>query len=483
LDGNAWSAPVAEGKGNGPSTRIAFKPTQAKFIRVTLTAAVDKDTPWSIQKTRLVEAVKTPSAETQVPRIGKLAIDEVLKAVVNTKGDVQRGRQLFTELSCVSCHTVGIDEPAKGPFLGNIAKIYRRGQLAEEILKPSKTIAPGFATNVFELNDGRVVEGFILKETPQIVTIRTTSAEEHKIPVAAIEERRKSATSVMPEGLVANLTMKDLASLLDYLENLATVNKTHLLVVSAPASVRLGSTTTAEKVLRTMAQRSGDFTLDFASVDTHDRKSAAGSNSTEADAAFGEVLAEKMSPAGLRKYDGVIFLNTTGELPLPDPEAFLKWIEDGHAFVGVHAADTLHKTPGYCKMLNGKFAGNAPQAQVEVLNLDPHYVANAHLGKSITVFDEMDLLKDYDTHGAHALLEMDKHPTTKTAGHYPVSWSRSYGKGRVFYTSLGHREDVWDPTWKDGAGQRKNPPEVAEAFQKHLLGGIHWAVGLAERRD
>jgi type 1 glutamine amidotransferase len=50
--------------------------------------------------------------------------------------------------------------------------------------------------------------------------------------------------------------------------------------------------------------------------------------------------------------------------------------------------------------------------------------------------------------------------------------------GRVFYTSLGHREDVWDPNWKDGKGERKNPPEVARAYQQHLLGGIKWALGL-----
>jgi type 1 glutamine amidotransferase len=49
--------------------------------------------------------------------------------------------------------------------------------------------------------------------------------------------------------------------------------------------------------------------------------------------------------------------------------------------------------------------------------------------------------------------------------------------GRVFYTSLGHREDIWDPTW-DGKGGRKNSPETAKAFQQHLLGGIKWALGL-----
>jgi len=51
-----------------------------------------------------------------------------------------------------------------------------------------------------------------------------------------------------------------------------------------------------------------------------------------------------------------------------------------------------------------------------------------------------------------------------------------YGSGRVFYTSLGHREDVWDPDpeLKD----RKNAPVISKAYQAHVLGGIEWALGL-----
>ena len=44
----------------------------------------------------------------------------------------------------------------------------------------------------------------------------------------------------------------------------------------------------------------------------------------------------------------------------------------------------------------------------------------------------------------HELLVLDKDPNDKTPGHFPVSWCHAYGQGRVFYTSLGHREDIWD---------------------------------------
>ena len=147
---------------------------------------------------------------------------EVLDAVLKTKGDPQRGRQLFTELSCVACHTVKADEPRKGPFLGPIADTYRRRELAEQILAPSKIIAKGFETNLFALKNGEQVQGFVVAEDPKTIVIRTITAQEVKIPVADVEERGKSGKSLMPDGLVSNLTVGDFAALLDFLQSLAT---------------------------------------------------------------------------------------------------------------------------------------------------------------------------------------------------------------------------------------------------------------------
>src|SRR5262249_39893908 len=154
-----WSDPVAEGEGSGPSTRIALKPTPAKFVRITLTDSAADGAAWSIQKTRLFEAVKPSDVATQVPRVGKLPLAEVLDSASASKGDARRGQQLFTELSCVACHTVKSDEPPKGPFLGNLTNTYRRRELAEQILVPGKVIAKGYTTNVFAMKDGRQLEG------------------------------------------------------------------------------------------------------------------------------------------------------------------------------------------------------------------------------------------------------------------------------------------------------------------------------------
>ncbi|HWE35996.1 MAG TPA: c-type cytochrome, partial [Isosphaeraceae bacterium] len=218
-DGSTWGDPVAEGKGTGPATRIVLRPSPAKFVRITLTAADDVAV-WSIQRTRLFEAVR-PGSEDSRPRIGTMPLAEALDLAAKTRGDARRGERLFTELSCVTCHTVRAGEPSKGPFLGAVAQTYRRRDLAEQVLVPSKVIAKGYTTNLLALKDGRQVEGFVVRETPEAVVVRNAAAQEQTIPVAEIDERGQSPKSLMPEGLAANLSVDDFASLLDYLESLA----------------------------------------------------------------------------------------------------------------------------------------------------------------------------------------------------------------------------------------------------------------------
>src|SRR6266436_4645222 len=88
-----------------------------------------------------------------------------------------------------------------------------------------------------------------------------------------------------------------------------------VLVVTVTKGFRHSSIPTAEKVLGQLAEKSGAFSVDYARTD--------------------EDIAQKMTPAALAKYDGVIFANTTGPLPLPDKEAFLDWIKSGKAFIGM----------------------------------------------------------------------------------------------------------------------------------------------------
>ena len=259
-----------------------------------------------------------------------------------------------------------------------------------------------------------------------------------------------------------------------------------VLVVTVTKGFRHSSIPTAEKVLGELAQKSGAFTVDYARVEPKDPQFKGADDKPDpakVDAAIVKVLAEKMSPAALQKLDGIIFANTTGDLPLPDKDAFLAWIKSGKAFIGMHSAsDTFrgHKPlDPYVEMLGGEFKDHKAQVVVDCINQDAQHPACRHLGSTWTLKDEIYLLNGFERSKVHGLLYLDKHPNDKTPGDYPIAWTKEYGQGRIFYTSLGHREDVWDantpPNFK-----RENSREVSEAYQKHILAGIKWALKIQE---
>ena len=257
-----------------------------------------------------------------------------------------------------------------------------------------------------------------------------------------------------------------------------------VLVVTITLGFRHSSIPTAENVLAKLADETGAFTVDYARVDPNHPQFKGDDgkpDKAKVDSAIKDMLALKMSADALQQYDAVIFANTTGDLPLPDKQAFLDWIKSGKGFVGMHAAaDTFHGFAGYLDMLGAEFKTHAAQLEVQPINQDPQCPACAHLGKDWKVFDEIYQMQKFDPAKVHGLLTLDKRPDVRdpSPGVFPIAWCKEYGKGRVFYTSLGHREDVWDPSWPD----RKNPKEVAEAYQKHILVGIKWALGL-EKMD
>jgi type 1 glutamine amidotransferase len=267
-----------------------------------------------------------------------------------------------------------------------------------------------------------------------------------------------------------------------------------LLVVTTTTGFRHASIPTLEKMLSQLAASSGEFTVDFVQqppghaptgfpaklkADASDEQKAAFATN---EVAFNEKLKavlQKLSPENLKNYDGVVFASTTGDLPIPDQQGFLDWIKAGHAFIGIHAAaDTFHGWPEYAQMLGGEFQHHGPQVSVVCLNQDPKNPATAALPPVWTIAqEEIYQFKNYDPAKVHDLLIMDKHPEHKDQpGHFAVSWCKDYGAGKVFYTSLGHREDVIDAD--PGLKDRKNSVEISKAYQAHVLGGIEWALGL-----
>lgn len=282
-----------------------------------------------------------------------------------------------------------------------------------------------------------------------------------------------------------------------------------ILVVSVTTGFRHSSIETAEKVLAELGKSSGAFTVDYvqqppgqpknpgkapekkpnetdeafkAKQETYS-KALADYNTDNAawNASVKTYMAEKMAIDKIKGYDGFIFANTTGDLQFPDRDGFIELIKGGKAFIAMHSgSDTYHPFRGYVDMLGGEFQTHKAQVEVQPILHDPAHPATKPIPSGFKVFDEIYLFKSYDPATVHALMGLNNHPNEGTPGYFPVSWCKPFGKGRVFYTSLGHREDVWDPTWKADTKDRKNSPEIAKTYQEHILGGIKWALGLVE---
>ena len=267
-----------------------------------------------------------------------------------------------------------------------------------------------------------------------------------------------------------------------------------LLVVSTTTGFRHASIPTLEKMLSELAQQSGEFTVDF--VEQPPGHPATGFPKKlkpdaspeekkvfdEAEAKFNEDLKtalQKLSPENLKNYDGVVFVSTTAyqPFPLPDAAGFFAWLKAGHAFIGLHAASDVHGWPEYTEMIGGEFKHHGPQTNVVCLNQDPQNPATSSLPAAWAISqEEIYQFQSYDGAKVHELLVMDKHPETGAAGRFAVSWCKNYGDGKVFYTSLGHREDVIDPD--PNLKNRKNSVEISKAYRAHVFGGIEWALGL-----
>ena len=186
----------------------------------------------------------------------------------------------------------------------------------------------------------------------------------------------------------------------------------------------------------------------------------------------------------LDNYDAVFFYTTTGEVEkdlLTDDQkkAFADYIRSGRgAYIGSHSAsDTFYNWEDYNEIVGGYFNGHPWGANSDPVTIkveDPNHPATKMLGDKWVIQDEIYQFKpgSFSRKRSHVLLSLDDSKTDMDRdglndgkdGDYPVSWCHYFGDGRCFYTSLGHREDVW----------------ANKTFQEHLLGGIKWALGLSE---
>lgn len=171
----------------------------------------------------------------------------------------------------------------------------------------------------------------------------------------------------------------------------------------------------------------------------------------------------------LKNFDCVLFFTTGDPLTKDELADLLDWVKAGGAFCGTHCAtDTLYGQPAYGDLIGAYFKGHPSGLQkVTVQVEDPKHPAAAAFAAGGDYTDEIYIFKDapYSRDKLHVILSaggkfVPDNLARKDAD-YALSWSKDYGKGKVFYTSLGHDRKVW------------NDPK----FQAHLVAGLKWAMG------
>jgi type 1 glutamine amidotransferase len=188
-------------------------------------------------------------------------------------------------------------------------------------------------------------------------------------------------------------------------------------------------------------------------------------------------LGSNINARNLDYFDAIFFMGT-GENDLSDQQkkdllAFVH--DDGKGFVAAHTGDDAFFTwPEFGEMVGGYF-DNHPWGQFDapVVVEDPNFPAMKAFPPRFTIHDEIYVHKaPFSREKVHVLASLDAskldfskaqnlHRTDKD---FPVAWTKSYGKGRVFYSTFGHAAETWDD------------PRV----QKMYLEAIKWSMGLSQ---
>lgn len=224
----------------------------------------------------------------------------------------------------------------------------------------------------------------------------------------------------------------------------------------SPVAVKDGKPSLAESILKQLAQDNGSpFTS------TKD--------------------ASLINADNLKNYDIVCFY-TQGDLTKPSKDGgapmgekgqadLVEWVKNGGRFIGFHSAsDTFHTPAGgevtpYLKMVGAEFTSHGAQFKGTLKIVDPTHPTMEDVPKDWSFDEEWYLFNHFNTDSMHVLALLD--PGEEGAKQdkyrippYPVIWCSSFGKGKVYFSALGHREDVWE-----------NP-----IFQKSIVDAATWLM-------
>ncbi|MBS1855681.1 MAG: ThuA domain-containing protein [Acidobacteria bacterium] len=179
----------------------------------------------------------------------------------------------------------------------------------------------------------------------------------------------------------------------------------------------------------------------------------------------------------LPDFDAVVFDSTTGELDLRDDQKadLLSFVhDDGKGLVGVHAAaDCNYKWDAWADMLGGWFDQHPWMTfEAPIIREDSDFPATRHFPKAFVKRDEIYQLKNWSRDKVNVLLRLDETKLSyennprihREDRDFAVAFAKMYGKGRVFYSTLGHTNEAWDD------------PDV----QKMYFEAIRWTLGMTE---
>ncbi|MEP6833027.1 MAG: ThuA domain-containing protein [Gemmatimonas sp.] len=174
----------------------------------------------------------------------------------------------------------------------------------------------------------------------------------------------------------------------------------------------------------------------------------------------------------LNNVDAIFFLGHR-DIELTDDQkadlvSFIK--DDGKGFVATHTATTaLLQWPEFGELMGGRYDGHPwGSAPGTLINEDPTFPATKHFAGTFPMTDEFYQTMEYSREKMRVLLRLDVSkmpPNTgvhRTDGDFPLAWAKMYGKGRVFYSSLGHAAATWDI------------PDVSKMYFEALK----WSMGL-----
>lgn len=139
------------------------------------------------------------------------------------KGDPKLGAAVFRNaqgLNCIRCHQIGDEGGMIGPPLTTVGQKLSKDQMYESIFLPSASILMGYEDWIVKNKDGDVFEGLLVEDTPDHITIKDVQGQYHDIKLDDVASRKQLQTSIMPEGLQAGVTQKEMIDLVEYLTTL-----------------------------------------------------------------------------------------------------------------------------------------------------------------------------------------------------------------------------------------------------------------------